>query len=109
MVAIREWKGMAAIDDGDSTQESPAQPLLDEVWGAALLAGFLGIVSLLIALGAVNRLVRLPVQSTDDFSQIAFLTLLSWNLMGSVVAGVVEEASFRGYMQGPIERRHGPV
>jgi hypothetical protein len=26
-----------------------------------------------------------------------------------VVAGVVEEASFRGYMQSPIERRHGPV
>ena len=29
--------------------------------------------------------------------------------MASIVAGVVEEASFRGYMQGPIERRHGPV
>ncbi len=29
--------------------------------------------------------------------------------MSSVVAGVAEEASFRGYMQGPIERRHGPV
>src|SRR5207244_4773330 len=32
-----------------------------------------------------------------------------WNLMGSLVAGIVEEASFRGYMQGPIERRHGPA
>lgn len=29
--------------------------------------------------------------------------------MSAAVAGVVEEASFRGYMQGPIERRHGPV
>ena len=25
------------------------------------------------------------------------------------MAGVVEEAAFRGYMQGGIERRHGPV
>jgi len=25
------------------------------------------------------------------------------------VAGVVEETAFRGYLQGPIERRHGPV
>ena len=29
--------------------------------------------------------------------------------MSSVVAGVVEETAFRGYMQRPIERRHGPV
>ena len=27
--------------------------------------------------------------------------------MASVVAGVTEEAAFRGYMQGPIERRYG--
>ena len=29
--------------------------------------------------------------------------------MSAVVAGIAEESSFRGYMQGPIERRHGPV
>jgi hypothetical protein len=29
--------------------------------------------------------------------------------MSAVVAGVVEETSFRGYLQRPIERRHGPV
>jgi hypothetical protein len=27
--------------------------------------------------------------------------------MASIVAGVTEEAAFRGYMQGPIERRYG--
>jgi len=27
--------------------------------------------------------------------------------MGAVVAGVVEETSFRGYLQRPIERREG--
>ena len=32
-----------------------------------------------------------------------------WLLMSALVAGVAEESSFRGYMQGPIERRHGPV
>ena len=32
-----------------------------------------------------------------------------WVLMSAVVAGVVEETSFRGYLQRPIERRHGPV
>ena len=29
--------------------------------------------------------------------------------MGSLVAGIAEESGFRGYMQGPIEPRHGPV
>ena len=29
--------------------------------------------------------------------------------MSALVAGVTEEAAFRGYMQRPIERRHGPV
>src|SRR5206468_993140 len=28
---------------------------------------------------------------------------------GALVAGVAEEAGFRGYMQGPMERRYGPV
>ena len=27
--------------------------------------------------------------------------------MSAAVAGIAEESSFRGYMQGPIERRHG--
>jgi membrane protease YdiL (CAAX protease family) len=35
----------------------------------------------------------------------AFLLLV----MASIVAGVTEEAAFRGYMQGMIERRHGVV
>ena len=35
------------------------------------------------------------------------VTIFVLLLMGSVVAGVTEEAGFRGYMQGPIERRFG--
>ena len=35
---------------------------------------------------------------------VAALALL---VMASIVAGVTEEAAFRGYMQGPIERRYG--
>jgi membrane protease YdiL (CAAX protease family) len=30
-------------------------------------------------------------------------------LVSSLFAGVIEEAAFRGYMQGPIEKQHGPV
>jgi membrane protease YdiL (CAAX protease family) len=54
-------------------------------------------------------MMRLPVQQPPDLSGIPFVTLLLLLLMSSLFAGVVEEASFRGYMQGPIERRHGPA
>jgi membrane protease YdiL (CAAX protease family) len=32
-----------------------------------------------------------------------------WVVMSAVVAGIVEDTSFRGYLQRPIERRHGPL
>ena len=35
--------------------------------------------------------------------------MILWLVMSAVVAGVVEETSFRGYLQRPIEQRHGPV
>jgi membrane protease YdiL (CAAX protease family) len=86
-----------------------AHRLSADVWGCALLAGGLGLVALVLFFRVMNRLVTFPQQQVLDISQIPFLTMLSLLLMGSVVAGIVEEASFRGYMQGPIERRHGPV
>ncbi len=86
-----------------------ANRLSAEVWGAALFAGGLGLVTLVLFLRVMNRLVRLPAQPTDDLAHIPSVTLVSWLLMSAVVAGIAEESSFRGYMQGPIERRHGPV
>jgi membrane protease YdiL (CAAX protease family) len=38
-----------------------------------------------------------------------FVTLFLLLMMASIVAGVTEEAAFRGYMQTPIERRYGVV
>lgn len=87
-----------------------AHGLSEDVWAAALFAGGLGLMALVLLLGVMNRLVRLPQQKLGaDISQIPWLTVASLIVMGSIVAGIVEEASFRGYMQGPIERRHGPV
>jgi len=86
-----------------------AHRLSDDVWVSALLADGLGIATLVVFLRVMNRLVRLPQTQHPDLSQVSFVTLLFILLMGSAVAGIVEEASFRGYMQRPIERRHGPV
>src|SRR5204862_3538762 len=60
-------------------------------------------------LRVANRLVVLPQQQLPDLSQVATITVISLLIMAGLVAGVVEEAAFRGYMQGPIERRYGLV
>jgi membrane protease YdiL (CAAX protease family) len=86
-----------------------ANSLPGETWGLALLAGILGLVSILLFQGVLNRLVALPQQQDLDISQYPFATVLLWVVMSAVVAGVVEETAFRGYLQRPIERRHGAV
>jgi len=49
------------------------------------------------------------MQSGSEPSPVPVLTLFFSIIMGAIVAGVAEESAFRGYMQGPLERRHGPV
>ena len=78
-----------------------------QVWTWALLAGGLAIVALVLALRVANRLVVLPEQQLPDLAEVPKVTVLALLLMAAPVAGIVEEAAFRGYMQGPIERRHG--
>jgi len=86
-----------------------ANHLRRDVWGAALFAGVLGLASNVFLQRVMNRLVMLPQQQHPDISQFPFVTVLFWLLMSAIVAGVAEETSFRGYMQKPIEQRHGPV
>jgi membrane protease YdiL (CAAX protease family) len=86
-----------------------AHRLSDETWGAALVAGVLGLIALVLTFRVLNRLVTLPAQRTDDVAHVPLQTLAPMLIMGALVAGITEEASFRGYMQGPIERRHGPI
>lgn len=88
---------------------SRANRLPADLWGPALLAGILGLLGVVLLQGVLSRLVSLPQQSDLDASRYPAATVLLWVLMGAVVAGVVEETSFRGYMQRPIEHRHGPV
>lgn len=59
------------------------------------------------------RLMEFPSQAfRQDYVKVD--TLPFWSafliiIMSSVVAGVVEEVGFRGYMQQPLERAYGPV
>jgi membrane protease YdiL (CAAX protease family) len=85
-----------------------ANLLSTEVWGASLAAGLLGFAAIGTMLVLMARLVKLPdstpLRLPTGMPSITAFVLLA---MSSVVAGVTEEAAFRGYMQGPIERRYG--
>jgi membrane protease YdiL (CAAX protease family) len=85
-----------------------ANPLSADVWVSSLFAGLLGFGALLTFVTVLARVVALPasapIETPDGMPRATVLLLL---VMASIVAGVTEEAAFRGYMQGPIERRYG--
>jgi membrane protease YdiL (CAAX protease family) len=87
-----------------------ANPVAASLWGPALAAGLLGFGALLAFLAVMGRVVALPTSAPLTAPPgmpaiTAFLLLV----MSSIVAGVTEEAAFRGYMQSPVERRYGLV
>ena len=77
------------------------------VWFWALVMGTLGIVALVLGLRVANLMVALPAQELPDLSAIPRVTVWGMLLASAPIAGLVEEAGFRGYMQGPIERVAG--
>ena len=98
----------AAASAAARRQNLRANKLSLRLWGASLAAGLVGFGSLVALLVLAARLVRLPASSPIVASpDMPVATALSLLVMASIVAGVTEEAAFRGYMQGPVERRYG--
>ena len=93
----------------DWRRELRAGAIAPSVWAWALLAGGTAIVALVLALRIANRLVVLPLQQLPDVSSTPAITIVSLLLIAAPVAAIIEEAAFRGYMQGPIERRYGLI
>jgi membrane protease YdiL (CAAX protease family) len=87
---------------------SRVRALPDDVWSAALIAGVVGIASVLLFQNVLGRMVTLPQQRDLDPSKYPLPTIAAWAVMSALVAGITEEVAFRGYLQRPIERRHGP-
>jgi membrane protease YdiL (CAAX protease family) len=84
-----------------------ANPLPRAVWGWALTTGALGVVALVLALRLLARVVVLPAQRLPDLAGVPRATVLALLVAAAPVAGLVEKTAFRGYMQRPLERRHG--
>jgi membrane protease YdiL (CAAX protease family) len=87
-----------------------APSLSGRVWRWSLLAGGLGLISV-VGLCFLNiRLAGIPQDAFKpliDFSAYSPWMVVSILLAFSVVSGVAEEAGFRGYMLSQIQRRHG--
>src|SRR6185295_19649180 len=71
--------------------------------------GLIGFGALLTLVTLMARVMAMPaatpIEAPPGMPPATMFTLLT---MSSFVAGVTEEASFRGYMQGAIEQRYGP-
>ncbi len=86
-----------------------AEPLSSQVWRWSLLAGGLGLAASIVLFIVSHRLMRWPQAPHSGLAHIPLITLLPSLIMSAIVAGVSEEAGFRGYMQGPLERHYGPT
>jgi membrane protease YdiL (CAAX protease family) len=98
----------SAASAASRRQNLRANKLSARLWAASLAAGLIGFASLIALLVLAARLAPLPASSPiatpPDMPVVNALSLL---VMASIVAGITEEAAFRGYMQSPIERRYG--
>jgi len=85
-----------------------ARGLSAKEWPPALLGSLSVVVFIIAATLLMYRLIEIPA---DDAAlpELPWWTYYTILVMVSVVAGVSEEAGFRGYMQSPLESRYGTV
>jgi len=86
-----------------------ANRLERDVWIIAIFTGLIGFGAVLALVTVMARLTTMPGSAAAITLPAGMPPLTGFLLlvMASIVAGTTEEAGFRGYMQGPIERRHG--
>lgn len=79
------------------------------VFAWAMIAGLLSIVALAGLWFVLFQLANLPPRSLTDYSKYPALTIALVLVMASLVSALAEEAGFRGYFQGMLERRMGAL
>jgi membrane protease YdiL (CAAX protease family) len=86
-------------------------PIPLPVFGWAILAGVFADVALGGIWIATSDLIHIPPGVTPKIAGYPLVTVLSFLIMGSIAAPVAEEAAFRGYAQGILERawRYAPA
>ena len=109
VMAILLWLRWCYLQ-GNAAQRDAlrVKPLAPRVWGLALLAGSMAVAAVWAAFYALRPLLHVTPPSAD-VARFPLWTVVAMIVGGSAVAGVAEEAGFRGTMQLPLERAYGPV
>jgi membrane protease YdiL (CAAX protease family) len=81
-----------------------AAPLPRRLYSWALVAGLLWVVFLGGFWIVLGQLVGVPGNKLPDFSTLPLVTVIATLLMASASGAASEEAGFRGYFQGALER-----
>jgi membrane protease YdiL (CAAX protease family) len=100
------WPRSTAVSRRDSLR---AAGLSWPAWRWSLLSGICAFAASIALLSVVRRLVAWPAAEAEFPPRLSGLFIVITLLVSAVVAGVSEEAGFRGYMQRMMERRYGPV
>jgi membrane protease YdiL (CAAX protease family) len=79
-----------------------------QTWGLSLVAGGTAIAAVWAAFAALRGVMHIAAPS-DELTRLPIVTVIASLLMAAAVAGITEEAGFRGYMQVPLERAYGPA
>jgi membrane protease YdiL (CAAX protease family) len=101
-------KGLA----GNRRDFARANPLSGRQWAWGLVAAVAFAATVHAAIVVLFRLIPFPAAAFHAGYDFSFIPTLQLKWLACVVsalsAGVCEEMGFRGYMQRPIENRHGP-
>ena len=103
-------KGWPQSTSQSRARDLRARILPGRVWLWSLLAGGSAMVSVVSFAFLTTRLANIPRDAFKlpiNLATYPVWTVVSVLLVISVVAGVVEEAAFRGYLISQIQRRHG--
>lgn len=86
------------------------EPMTRAALGWALVALVLGFLAAFVFLmGVYARLVDIPASPFPATEGTPWYVVLAYLAMVGIVAGVAEEAGYRGYMQSELERAYGPA
>jgi len=93
----------------DRRRNLRARSLSPPIWRWSLLAGG-SVMAAEVPLGLLlQRFAPISSALPDFLQRLPVPTMFAFLGMSAVVAGVVEEAAFRGYLQAPLEERYGPA
>lgn len=107
VVSGRTWPRASAMRRRELARIEPMTPRVLDWAIVALVLGF--VAAFVFLMGVYVRLVDVPASPFPETAGTPWYVVVSYLVMVGAVAGVAEEAGYRGYMQHELERAYGPA